>query len=62
MQAAFMTETKSDIKDIRLMLEKIESIIDSRLIGVVEPEPDEISAIREYEKRKASDSIELNEL
>ena len=62
MQAAFMTETKSDIKDIRLMLEKIESIIDSRLIGVVEPEPDEVSEIREYEKRKASDSLELNEL
>ncbi len=57
-----MTETKPDMKDIRLMLEKIESIIDSRLIGIEEPEPDEISEIRDYEKRKASGSLELNEL
>jgi len=52
-----MADTKQDMKDIRLMLEKIESIIDSRLIGIVEPEEDEISAIREYEKRKASGTI-----
>jgi hypothetical protein len=57
-----MAETKPDIQDIRLMLEKIESIIDSRLIGLVEPEQDEISEIREYEKRKTGDSLELNEL
>jgi len=57
-----MTETKSDMRDIRLMLEKIESIIDSRLIGIVEPEQDEVSEIRDYRKRKNSDSLELNEL
>jgi hypothetical protein len=57
-----MAETKPDIQDIRLMLEKIESIIDSRLIGLVEPAQDEISEIREYEKRKTGDSLELNEL
>ncbi|MDD1669058.1 MAG: hypothetical protein LUO97_04565 [Methanomicrobiales archaeon] len=49
------------MKDIRLMLEKIESIIDSRLIGIVEPEEDEISAIREYETKKASGTIEVIE-
>lgn len=57
-----MAETKPDIHDIKLMLEKIESIIDSRLIGVVEPEEDEVSEIRAYEKKKASDTLELNEL
>jgi hypothetical protein len=57
-----MAETKPDIHDIKLMLEKIESIIDSRLIGVVEPEEDEVSEIREYEKRKANGTLELNEL
>jgi hypothetical protein len=29
-----------DIKDIKAMLEKIEEIIDSRLIGIEEPEED----------------------
>jgi hypothetical protein len=57
-----MAETKPDIQDIRLMLEKIESIIDSRLIGLEEPEEDEVSEIREYEKRKTGNSLELNEL
>jgi len=57
-----MTETKSDLKAIRLMLEKIESIVDARLIGIEEPEMDEISEIRDYEKRKASGSLDLNEL
>ena len=57
-----MAETKPDMKDIRLMLEKIESIIDSRLIGIAEPEEDEAAEIREYEKRKTSGSLELNEL
>ena len=44
------------------MLEKIESIVDARLIGIEEPEMDEISEIRDYEKRKASGSLDLNEL
>jgi hypothetical protein len=57
-----MAETKPDIQDIRLMLEKIESIIDSRLIGLVEPGQDELSEIREYEKGKTGNSLELNEL
>ena len=57
-----MIGTKSEIREIRFLLEKIESIIDSRLIGVAEPEQDEVAEIREYEKRKASGSLELNEL
>jgi hypothetical protein len=44
------------------MLEKIESIIDARLVGIEEPEEDEIKAIENYEKRKSEGQIELNEL
>jgi hypothetical protein len=44
------------------MLEKIEGIIDSRLIGIEEPEDDEIEAIKEFEKRKKSGELELNEI
>ncbi len=34
------------------MLEKIEGIIDSRLIGIEEPDEDEIDEINAYQKKK----------
>lgn len=48
-----------DIEDMKQILEKIEGIIDSRLIGIEEPENDEVQAIDEYEKNKKSGNIEL---
>lgn len=48
-----------DIEDMKQILEKIEGIIDSRLIGIEEPEKDEVQAIDEYEKNKKSGNIEL---
>jgi len=44
------------------MLEKIEEIIDSRLIGIEEPEEDEIAEIEEYKKKKKAGALELNEI
>jgi hypothetical protein len=38
-----------DIKDIKAMLEKIEEIIDSRLIGIEEPEEDGIEKKKNLE-------------
>lgn len=44
------------------MLEKIEGIIDSRLIGIEEPDKDEIEEIKAYQEKKNSGTIELNEI
>lgn len=57
-----MSEIEKEISDIKLMLEKIEGIIDSRLIGIEEPEEDEIEAIKEFEKLKKAGELELNEI
>lgn len=57
-----MSEIEKELSDIKLMLEKIEGIIDSRLIGIEEPEEDEIEAIKEFEKRKKAGELELDEV
>ncbi|MEN4006323.1 MAG: hypothetical protein PQ964_03030 [Methanobacteriaceae archaeon] len=40
------------------MLEKIEGIIDSRLIGIEEPDEDEIEEIKAYQKKKKEEKAE----
>jgi hypothetical protein len=55
-------DISEEIREIKFMLEKIEGIIDSRLIGVEEPEEDEIREIEDYERRKREGKIELNEI
>jgi hypothetical protein len=57
-----MEEISKQVTEIKSMLEKIESIIDARLVGIEEPEEDEIKEIEDYEKRKSEGQIELNEL
>lgn len=54
-----MSEIEKELGDIKLMLEKIEVIIDSRLIGIEEPEKDEIEAIKEFNKRKKAGELKL---
>jgi len=43
------------------MLEKIEGI-DSRLIGIEEPDEDELEEINAYQKKKKAGTLELNEI
>ena len=43
-----MAESTSEMNDVIFLLQKIESIIDTRLIGEVEPLEDEIALIQEY--------------
>lgn len=57
-----LSEIEKEISDIKLMLEKIEGIIDSRLIGIEDPDEDEIEAIKEFEKLKKAGELELNEI
>lgn len=47
MNGEFLTEIEKELIEMKLMLEKIESIIDSRLIGIEEPEKDEIKEIED---------------
>lgn len=49
---SILSKIEKEITEIKLMLEKIEDIIDSRLIGIEEPEKDEIEEINAYVKRK----------
>ncbi len=57
-----MAESTSEIHDVIFLLQKIESIIDTRLIGEVEPLEDEIALIQEYQTRKCEETLQLHEI
>lgn len=48
-----------EVRDIRSSIEKLESIIEQRLLGEEEPFEDEQLAIREYEEDKVKGCLEL---
>lgn len=48
-----------EVRDIRSSVEKLESIIEQRLLGEEEPLEDEKLAIKEYEENKAKNRLEL---
>lgn len=50
-----------EIRSLKEMLERIEALLEERLIGIEEPLPDEIEAIKEYEEGK-SGKVELVKL
>jgi len=51
-----------ELRELRAILEHIEALLEERLIGVEEPLPDEIDAIREYENDKKKGRVELVKL
>ena len=55
-------QIEREIKEIKIVLERIESILTSRLVGLDEPKEDEVKEIEEYEKRKEEGKIELHEI
>ncbi|MDE4907300.1 hypothetical protein L0665_01520 [Methanogenium marinum] len=57
-----MAEAIREMNDILFLLQKIESIIDTRLTGVVEPDEDEINLIAEYRDRKKEGNLKLHEI
>ena len=57
-----LKEVEKEISEIKAMLQRIENIVTSRLIGIDEPEEDEIEEIQNYEKRKKEGNLELNEV
>lgn len=48
-----------EIRGLKEVLERIEALLEERLIGVEEPLPDEVEAIEEYEVEKKSGKVEL---
>ena len=48
-----------ELRELRTILERIEALLEERLIGVEEPLPDEVEAIREYEDEKEKRKVEL---
>jgi len=51
-----------EIRSLKEMLERIEALLEERLIGIEEPLPDEVKAVEEYEEEKKSGRIELVKL
>ena len=58
----YMGEVASENSEVLFLLQKIESIIDTRLIGEVEPLDDEIELIGEYQKRKSESTLSVHEI
>lgn len=48
-----------EIRAISEVLERIEALLEERLIGIEEPLPDEVEVIKEYEADKKSDRVKL---
>ena len=51
-----------ELRELRTILERIEALLEERLIGIEEPLPDEVEAIREYEDEKMKGKVELVDL
>ncbi len=48
-----------EIRELRAILERIEALLEERLLGIDEPLPDEVEAIKEYEADKKKGKVEL---
>ncbi len=48
-----------EIRELRAILEHIEALLEERLLGIDEPLPDEVEAIKGYEADKEKGRIEL---
>jgi len=49
----------NELRELRTILERIEALLEERLIRIEEPLPDEIEAIKEYENDKKKGKAEL---
>ncbi|MDR2204088.1 MAG: hypothetical protein LBE76_07335 [Nitrososphaerota archaeon] len=54
-----LREIKSLLVDLAKRVEGLNGLIEERLIGSVEPLPDEVEAAREYEEAKKKGTLEL---
>ena len=49
----------NEIRELKAILERIEALLEERLIGVDEPLPDEVEAIKEYEADRKRGKVGL---
>lgn len=62
MSTSFEKEILEELRKLRERVERIEVLLAERLIGIEEPEPDEVEAIKEYENAKRRGDISLIKL
>ena len=59
MSSSILDEVLREVKAIREKVEKMEDIVEERLIGVEEPSEDEVRAIKGYLKAKEKGTLQL---
>jgi len=61
-EAALRKHLLNKVHRLKAILKYLKDLLIERLIGVEEPLPDEVEAIKEYESEKKRDKIELIKL
>jgi len=57
-----LKEVLKEVRLVRERVERLEELVQERLIGIEEPSEDEVKAIRGYMKAKEKGSVELTPL
>jgi len=59
MSGGTLKEVLKEVKLVREKVERLEELVEERLIGLEEPSEDEVKAIKEYMKAKKPTLVEL---
>jgi len=59
MSSGALKEVLEEVRLIREKIERLEELVEERLIGLEEPLGDEVKAVEEYVKAKEKGSVEL---
>ena len=59
MSGGALKEVLKEVRLVREKVERLEELVEERLIGLEEPSEDEVKAIKEYLKAKEKGSVEL---
>ena len=55
-------DVKGQLDEIKQMLQRIEAIINTRLLGTEDPDEEDIKAIEDFEKREREGKLELRKI
>ena len=59
MSSSTLKEVLKEVKLVREKVERLEELIEERLIGLEEPLKDEVEAIKEYKEAKKKGNLKL---
>ncbi len=59
MSSGVLEEVLKEVRLVREKVERLEEIVEERLIGVEEPSEDEVKAVKAYMKAKEKGKVEL---